>query len=273
MTAENIRFVPQLLPSPGIVLVVRPRGDLNGEVLAELVVQRFEVDPFEERGRSDDRKLTLSYLVVGGSHLNSQVRKGEFCACYDSGMKTVSLTSHVLYGGALDLTLPGLEGQAIGTYLMNTIVLWAKQFPSDTGVNTITLRPGQAIGDNKARRNRFYEQFGIEFDYDDPTTRGTGKSRPMVVSSLRPVEKSSDNLEEQNIARYVRDRNLAAEDVEKRALYAEQEVERLRRTLKDERARLEQQHRHRIRQVVIRFVVLTAMACAAASLVTAKTFT
>ncbi|WP_176060968.1 hypothetical protein [Paraburkholderia sp. BCC1876] len=273
MTAENIRFVPQLLPSPAIVLVVRPRGDLNGEVLAELVVQRFEANPFEERGRPDNRQLTLSYLVVGGSHLSSRVLKGQFNACYDSGMKTVSLTSHTLSVDVLDLTLPGLEGHGIGTYLMNTIVLWARQFPPDTDVNTIKLRPGQAIGDNKARRNRFYEQFGIEFDYDDPMTRETGKSRPMVVSGLRPVEKSSDNLEEQNIARYVRERNLAAEDVEQRALYAEQEVERLRRTLKEERARLERRHRNSLRRVVVRSSVVTAVACAAVALVTVKTFT
>jgi GNAT superfamily N-acetyltransferase len=273
MAAESSRsLVPQLLTGPAVVLIVRPRNDLNGTVLAELVVQRFEVDPFEGRGGSDDRKLTLSYLVVGGSNLSSGVLKGDFRASYDSGMKIVSLTSHVLYGGALDLTLPGLEGHGIGTYLMNTIVWWAKQFPSDTAVNTITLRPGQAIGHNKARRNRFYEQFGIEFDYADPVTQETGESRSMSVSGLNPREKWSYNVVEENIAEYMRQRNVTCEKAETRVRYAEEEVGRLRSTLKEERARLEQRYRHSIRRMVVRFVALTAVACAAVGLVTAKIF-
>jgi len=270
-TEDSRSLVPRLLTCPAVVLIVHPRGDQSGAVCAELVVQRSDVDPFEGRGGSDDRKLTLSYLVVGGSHLNSRVLKGEFCASYDSGMRTVSLTSHVLYAGALDLGLSGFAGQGIGTYLMNTIVWWAKQFPSDTNVNTITLLSGQAVGANKERRNRFYEQFGIEFAYDDPVARETGKSLPMSVKNLSTLQEWASNVVEQNFAGYARKRNLAWGQAETRALAAEQEVERLRRTLKEERIRLELRHRHSLRRAAVRVAILTAMACVAVAGVAAKT--
>lgn len=54
--------------------------------------------------------------------------------------------------GAVFLDLPGLDGQRIGTYLMNEIVQWVQQSP-ETTVNSIELLVGQAHGDNKAWRN------------------------------------------------------------------------------------------------------------------------
>ena len=55
----------------------------------------------------------------------------------------------------------------LGIYLMNEIVGWAKQWP-DTPVREVTLLASDA-GDpqNRLRRNRFYEGFGLEFDFTD----------------------------------------------------------------------------------------------------------
>ena len=50
----------------------------------------------------------------------------------------------------------------------------------------ITLIAGQGHGANKLRRNRFYEQFGLQFDYADPEHRA-GVSRPMSAGDLAPV--------------------------------------------------------------------------------------
>ncbi len=264
--------IPKLLTAPAVVLIVRPRDSQNAEVLAELLVERREEDPFEGRGGSQDRKLTLKYVLVGGCRLNRHVRKGAFHASYDSGMKTVSLTSHALYNGAVDLTLPGLEGNGIGSYLMNVIVSWAKQFPTDAIVNTITLLSVQAVGANKERRNKFYEQFGIVFDYDDPMTRAAGKSRDMLTSALIPREKWSDNIEEQDVAEYVRKRNLACGAAEERARLADAEVERLRRVLAKERVTTEKRHHERARQLVVRFILGATIASMAAAWITSRAF-
>ncbi len=76
----------------------------------------------------------------------------------------ISLTSSgALSEGAIFLNLPTkFEGQHIGTYMLNEIVLLAKQWQG-AKVDSIKLISGQAHGDNKERRNRFYEQFGLEF--------------------------------------------------------------------------------------------------------------
>ena len=264
--------IPRLLTAPAVVLIVRPRDSQNEEVLAELLVERREEDPFDGRGGSQDRKLTLTYVVVGGCRLSPHVCKGRFHASYDSGLKTVSLTSHTLYNGAVDLTLPGLEGNGIGSYLMNVIVSWAKQFPTDTTVNTITLLSVQAVGDNKERRNKFYEQFGIVFDYGDPTTRAAGKSRDMFTSALVPREQWSSNIVEQDAGEYVRERNRARAKAEERARLANAEVERLRRVLTEERIRIEKRHDKRVRQLVVRFILSAAVAGMAAAWVTSRAF-
>lgn len=79
-----------------------------------------------------------------------------------------------------------LRGKGIGTFFMNEIVKWAKQWP-DAEVRRISLSPVDGSSENKDRRNRFYEQFGLQFTYSDPDLRG-GVSKPMLVSELHPVD-------------------------------------------------------------------------------------
>lgn len=50
---------------------------------------------------------------------------------------------------------------------MNEIVEWVQHWPEES-VDGIKLLARQAKDDNKARRNWFYEQFGLVFDYIDP---------------------------------------------------------------------------------------------------------
>lgn len=60
--------------------------------------------------------------------------------------------------------------------MMNEIVKWAKQWP-EANILKITLGEGDAYDENMERRNRFYEQFGIEFNYHDES-RKTGPHAP-----------------------------------------------------------------------------------------------
>lgn len=252
--------IPQLLTNRSTVLTVRPRNDLDGEILAELAVKLVEFDPFEKEGGSDDRALTVSYSVVGGLHLKSPPLKGSFIASYHSWAKSISLTNHRLGEGYLELKLLDLEGLGIGTYMMNAVVWWAKKFPPDTAVNTITLRPGQAIGDNRERRNLFYEKFGIEFDYDNPETRETGASRPMVVRELTPRKKWSANIVEQDLAEYLHQCNVACDIAERKAKLLESEVELLRITLTAQRDSLEQEHSRKERMLITKSCMLAIAA-------------
>ncbi|GBQ32032.1 hypothetical protein HLH34_00045 [Gluconacetobacter azotocaptans] len=88
-----------------------------------------------------------------------------FLACYArqwDDRARISLTSHNPRRGAVFLDLEELEGNRIGSYLMNLVVAWARQWP-DASVNPITLLAHQARGENTIRRSRPYEQFGITF--------------------------------------------------------------------------------------------------------------
>ena len=68
---------------------------------------------------------------------------------------------------------------------MNEIVQWAKQWP-EAQVIPIKLLEAQALTEaEKIRRNKFYENFGIQFEYDDPPKNKSGKSRPMLAGALK----------------------------------------------------------------------------------------
>lgn len=172
------------------LLEVRDKSQPAGKVLAVLLVERTEVirvDP-HDKATVLHATIRLDYQRLdGGRHGGPGgpgPYRGSFDGYYDNFLgrdATVSLT-----GGTVFLDLKGLEGQRIGTYLMNEIVTWVQQWP-EAGVNQVRLLPGQATSaQERERRNRFYERFGLEFDYEDPAHRA-GVSRPIQVRQLRNV--------------------------------------------------------------------------------------
>jgi hypothetical protein len=104
----------------------------------------------------------------------------------------VSLISADLSPGFVSLDLEGLKGLRIGTYLLNEIVCWAKQWP-DATVDPLLLSVQQATPDNRDRRNRFYERFGVRFVYRTED-RFAGESLPMTAADLIPVESWKQNI-------------------------------------------------------------------------------
>lgn len=81
---------------------------------------------------------------------------------------------------------------------MNQIVTWARQWP-DADVRAVELLDGQAEdAKNKRRRNRFYERFGLVFDYADPEHRA-GISCPMKVRELKNVDSWQRNITERRV--------------------------------------------------------------------------
>lgn len=194
----------QRIKPPVCVLEVRDRDKPDGEPIAWLFVQR------EESYRRDDRKeydgqmyeasISLSYQTIERKHSFRSPVSGSFDASYSRGFlegeASVSLVDGALFFDPIEL-----RGQRIGTYLMNEIVLWAQQWP-EARVRSIKLLSGQAQDDNRARRNRFYERFGLKFAYSDPEHE-EGVSKPMPVKELTPVTSWEANIRERDPREYL----------------------------------------------------------------------
>lgn len=74
------------------------------------------------------------------------------------------------------------RGIHLGTYFMNQVVAWARQWP-DVMVKPIWVSPVDGDDENRERRNRFYEQFGLVFNYSDAGRRN-GTSVPIPAGLL-----------------------------------------------------------------------------------------
>lgn len=195
----QVRDKPRIL-----VLEVRPRLTPQAAPLAWLVVERTDTEAHDPRDGTVHRaSIHLRYQLLGTHRPGHSRDHGEMTGSYlkSGGEPHVSLTSPSVSRGGVFLDLPGLEGQRIGTYLMNEIVRWAKRWP-DAEVESVELLPGQAGWDNKARRNRFYEQFGLRFCYTDAEKR-EGESLPMRAADLTTVDTWAANIKELRVMDYL----------------------------------------------------------------------
>ena len=233
---ETVRVDGQSRPPRVYVLEVRRRESPEQPPIAWLFVERVESYRKDERDDSVyEASIRISYELIGANPARNSGGRGYFCGSYSRGFSRdplVSLTSPSTAKGAVSLDLPGLEGNRIGTYLLAQIVTWAKQWPG-ASVLPIELVEGQAHEENKARRNRFYEQFGLVFEYTDSGKRA-GLSRPMPVQELTCEEADEawkKNLRELDVRDYVgsirRDNERLRFDLSAR----EQGLEMLRRDI------------------------------------------
>jgi hypothetical protein len=177
------------------VLEVRPRNEpRNAAPVAWLLVERHIDFRHDAQGRLLDASVCVSCQPITARYSRDEQSKSHFHGSYNSvsnGM--VSLTSNSLTsGGYVVLENTALQSHRIGTFLMNEVVQWVQRWP-DATVRTVSLSSGDAHGDNKERRNRFYEQLGLEFDYDD-SEHMQGCSRPMLAKQLKRVETWKENI-------------------------------------------------------------------------------
>lgn len=185
-----------------LVLEIKDKDRPDDKALGWVLVEREETYRRDPRdGTIYEASIRLSYQRITAKFSHQDGGKGRFDGSYSRNFNAVSLTSTSMSKGAVFLDLPGLDGQRIGTYLMNEIVQWVQQWPEAT-VNGIELLAGQGHGDNKARRNWFYEQFGLVFDYTDPEHR-EGRSRPMLAGALVKVETWKQNITEHRMLDYL----------------------------------------------------------------------
>lgn len=140
-------------------------------------------------------ELKLNYTFCGN---DGAISNGYFSAYYDSAsvLGGNNISDEVSITGG-DVILNAPKGMRIGCLLMNEVVKWVKQWP-DAKVNRITIIEGDASEENKDRRNRFYERFGVVFSYRDDK-KEAGRSVPMRVSLLTEndsfLKKNGGNIE------------------------------------------------------------------------------
>lgn len=201
---------------PIYVLEVRDRDKPDSDPIAWFFIERRETYRRDDPDNTIyEASITLHYEQILPKYANNGNNTGHFSAGYRRGYSDNPITSLTYPSppskGAVFLDFAP-KGQRIGTYLMNQIVVWAKQWPEAT-ICPISLQASQATIDNKARRNRFYEQFGLTFDYTD-TEQKEGQSRPIPANALTPVANWQKNIHERNVPDYIgellhnRDRTL-----------------------------------------------------------------
>jgi len=170
------------------------------------LIQREERQRLYERdGCVFDAEIELTYTELIPSEFSwTAAKKGWFSACYTKlgDEPLIRLTSDKPYSsGYVIVEMERLKGHRLGTYLMNEIVTWAKRWP-EASILPISLLEGQAYEGNKERRNRFYEQFGIEFDYVDHD-KAAGKSKSMYAAQLVNINSWTANIRELDLHGYM----------------------------------------------------------------------
>ncbi|MDI1298614.1 hypothetical protein [Methylotenera sp.] len=205
------------------VLGVRDKKKLGEPPVAYIVVERTEkINNYQEKGQVYEASLRLDFEVFTTGRNWFRVSKS-FEGGYSKFRNVVSLSSSSAGLGAIFLDLEGLYGQRIGTFLMSEIVAWVKQWP-DAEVNPIRLSSVQATSDNKDRRNRFYESFGLEFDYVD-FKKKEGRSRPIKAVELKENLKWQQNIEVLELVPFIENFMIISSN-------KELEIERLKSSIK-----------------------------------------
>lgn len=204
-------------------LEVRDNKSPGKLVAATILVERCETVDRDREGHMLRTTLRLHFRRLRPADERDHFdRRPVFSACYESFTPDgplIVLTSGSMSNGAVFLDLPGLEGLRIGTHLMNEVVVWAKQWP-DANVRPVSLLASQGQGENRERRNRFYEQFGLTFDYTDGD-RSAGQSRPMQASALVPTDAWRENIKvvpiDELLGGLLMDRKVLARDLQTRS--------------------------------------------------------
>lgn len=169
--------------------------------------------------------LSFHYQVISGDVGRRHYEGGDFSACCEthltegSRVRLTSTSTSVNNGGYCVVDPTWLRGRGIGTFFMNEIVHWVRQWP-DAKVIPVNLLASDAHEENKVRRNRFYENFGLTFEHEDDR-KLAGRSLPMLAEELTPLSQEAkaslrEKLEWCNLNEYlsehVRERDMLEMD-------------------------------------------------------------
>lgn len=179
-------------------------GSINERVQTDLMQNEFEEHTSQtEIIEVEDKEGGIHYFQVETSIKSSRCSKDqktiwhrEKISCsvhYVFGPKHARIGEHVttmggefshnsqlvrITNGQVMIQPDNLRGMGLGTYLMNKIVAWAKQFNSTVRVRVVNLSAVDAGPNNRVRRNTLYENFGLCFNYreEDGVEKASGAS-------------------------------------------------------------------------------------------------
>lgn len=135
-------------------------------------------------------ELRLKILKMNKQPYYEQQGEDFFSGSYNHTGRSVQITSGFVILEKIPKTLRGCR---IGTLLMDKVISWAKQWP-EANVNTIELLAHDGGADNKIRRNKFYENFGITFEYAS-NDKKAGLSKDMKAQELVNHDSWKQNIE------------------------------------------------------------------------------
>lgn len=178
---SDLRYKPFDMP-PVYVLKVRQKNDYPYGERVFLVYRDDRVINFS-CGTLKRRELQLRYQEIDSSLFHGPGGGGSFDAFYEPALGGPLSNARIsLTGGAVMISDENQRGLHLGTYFMNQIVSWARQWP-DVPVESIWVASADGYNKNRERRNRFYEQFGLVFKYSDAERR-EGHSAPIPAGLL-----------------------------------------------------------------------------------------
>jgi hypothetical protein len=131
--------------------------------------------------------ISLDVHYIYGSRIDLI---GEFVSCMGASIcgfdKSTRLTN-----GSVMIRIECLKGIHIGTYLFYKIVNWAKINAPGYRIIPISLSSVDAGEKNRDRRNSFYENFGLRFEYltENGVEKACGRSlATMTTDDLIPYQ-------------------------------------------------------------------------------------
>lgn len=178
-----------------------------------------------DRTSIEEASIRLSFERCDSARMHhGPIDTADFYGHYDARKQRVSITGRRLGAGAVYLP-EDLRGLHLGSFAMSEVVRWAKQWPH-AQVESISLAPGDAYPENRQRRNRLYEQFGIVFDYDDDR-RSAGRSRPMRAGDLSDCDTWRAWVAEHPLLEAFAKQVQRGDDAERKTRFRQRAVENL----------------------------------------------
>lgn len=172
-----------------LIEVVNRRGKERLPHLVAVEVRRRRLFfPEATPPRLESASIELAAYVVGDGG-SSTTPIGRMGGSYQGGIDP----RFTLTGGSM-LIDPAWRGLYIGTFLQNKVVVWAHQDVGLAGhIVPIALSSNDALDEaSRDRRNRFYEQFGITFDWSAGTgtiEHASGRShRTLTIADVHAID-------------------------------------------------------------------------------------
>jgi GNAT superfamily N-acetyltransferase len=186
------------------ILEVRKRDKPDDPPFVWLLVDCEEFFLYDVNNEVQEAWISFDYKTFSYYDYSfSGQFEGGFSRIHHSNGPRVSLSSKTTTTkGDIIIRRENLQGHRIGTYFFNEIVKWAKQWHG-ANTNSMLLVKGDALTDEeRTRRNRFYERFGIIIDFEDSEKRA-GVSRVMPVDALTPVDTWTQNIKEISLTDFI----------------------------------------------------------------------